>query len=94
MSHEQSYSPIDLINDFLTGDIRFDGDRGKIASLVNEITSYDYIKRSHERVETIKLIAAFPRGCPSEVADKYKIREGAKTYFSLADGIEKYYKIY
>ncbi len=75
MSHEQAYSPIDLINDFLTGDIRFDGDRGKIASLVNEITSYDYIKRSHERVETIKLIAAFPRGCPPEVADKYKIRE-------------------
>lgn len=75
ISRQQAYSPIDLINDFLTGDIRFDGDRGKIASLVNEITSYDYIKRSNERVETIKLIAAFPRGCPPEVADKYSIRE-------------------
>lgn len=76
------YSPIDLINDFLTGDIRFDGDRGKIASLVNEITSYDYIKRSHERVETIKLVSAFPRGCPPEVAEKYGIRE---TYDYLLD---------
>lgn len=83
---ERPYSPIDLINDFLTGDIRFDGDRGKIASLVNEITSYDYIKRSPERIEAIKLIAAFPRGCPSEVADKYAIRSAYDYLFDELRG--------
>jgi hypothetical protein len=71
-----------LIDDFLTGDIRFDGDRGKIASLVNEISSYDYIKRSPSRVETIKLIAAYPRGCPPEVAERYGLHE---TYEYLFD---------
>ena len=76
------YSPINLIDDFLTGDIRFDGDRGKITSLVNEITSYDYIKRSIERIKTIKIIAAFPRGCPPEVADLYGLRD---TYNYLRD---------
>jgi hypothetical protein len=81
-SRERPYSPIDLIDDFLTGDIRFDGDRGKIASLVNEITSYDYIRKLQERVEVIKLIAAFPRGCPHEVAEKYAIQD---TFDYLSD---------
>jgi hypothetical protein len=75
----QSYSPLDLIDDFLAGNIRFDGDRGKIPSLVNELTSYDYIKRVPERVETLKLLAAFPRGCSGEVAERY----GLKTTFDF-----------
>lgn len=74
-TRSRSYTPCDLIDDFLTGDIRFDGDRGKIASLVNEINSYDYIKRSPSRIETIKLIAAYPRGCPLEVAKRYGLHE-------------------
>lgn len=78
----RSYSPIDLIDDFLTGDIRFDGDHGKIASLVNEICSYDYIKRVPERVQTIKLISAFPRGCPTEAALRYGLGE---TFAYLVD---------
>lgn len=78
----RSYSPIDLIDDFLTGDIRFDGDHGKIASLVNEICSYDYIKRMPQRVQTIKLISAFPRGCAAEVASRYGLGE---TFVHLVD---------
>lgn len=79
---KRSYTPLDLINDFLTGDIRFDGDRGKIASLVNELTSYDYIKRIPKRVDTLRLMAAFPRGCPREVASYYNL---ADTYDQLID---------
>jgi len=81
-TRRRSYSPIDLIDDFLTGDIRFDGDHGKIASLVNEICSYDYIKRVPERVQTIKLISAFPRGCPAEAASRYGLGE---TFAYLVD---------
>lgn len=81
-SPKHPYSPIDLIDDFLTGDIRFDGDTGKIASLVNEITSYDYIRKLQERIDVIKLIAAFPRGCTSEVAERYGIQE---TFDYLSD---------
>lgn len=81
-SRQQPYLPIDMIDDFMTGAIRFDGDQSKIASLVTELTSYDYIKRLPKRFETLKLIAAFPRGCPREVAERYGL---ADVYDELAD---------
>lgn len=83
-TRQRPYSPIDLIDDFLTGDIRFDGDRGKIASLVNEICSYDYIRRVPKQVQTIKLISAFPRGCPPEVASRYRL---GKTFEHLVNNL-------
>lgn len=72
-AYSQPYSPLDLIDDFLNGAIKFDGDRNKIASLVTELTSYDYIKRSPQRVKALKMIAAFPRGCSREVAEQYSL---------------------
>jgi len=78
----QPYSPIDMIDDFISNEIRFDGDQSKIASLVTELTSYDYIKRVPARLQTLKLIAAFPRGCPREVAARYDL---ADAYDQLAD---------
>lgn len=81
-TRSQPYNPLDMIDDFLTGAIKFDGDRNKIASLVTELTGYDYIKRLPNRVNTLKLIAAFPRGCAREVADQYAL---ADTFDQLAD---------
>lgn len=78
----QPYSPLDMIDDFLTGAIKFDGDRNKIASLVTELTGYDYIKRLPKRINTLKLIAAFPRGCAREVAEQYAL---ADTFDQLTD---------
>lgn len=72
---KRPYTPLDLIDDFMTGMLKFDGDRNLLSSLVTELTGYDYIKRSPERVSTIKLITAFPRGCPREVAAKYKLED-------------------
>ena len=76
------YTPLNLIDDFLTGTIKFDGDRNKIASLVTELTGYDYIKRVPKRIDTLKLISAFPRGCPREVAESYGL---ADTFDQLSD---------
>lgn len=81
-AHPRPYSPLDMIDDFLTGAIKFDGDRNKIASLVTELTGYDYIKRSPNRVNVLKLIAAFPRGCAREVAEQYAL---ADTFDQLTD---------
>ncbi len=78
----QPYLPIDMIDDFMTGAIRFDGDQSKIASLVTELTSYDYIKRVPKRFQALKLISAFPRGCPREVAERYELGDA---YDELAD---------
>lgn len=70
---QRSYTPIDLIDDFLNGAVKFDGDQSLLPSLVAELIGYDYIRRVPERSAVLKLIAAFPRGCPREVARYYQL---------------------
>jgi len=65
------YNPINMIDDFLTGRIRFDGDRGIVPALVAELLNFPYFQRSPDRAAVLKLIAAFPRGCPEHVAEQY-----------------------
>ncbi|HEU5380805.1 MAG TPA: hypothetical protein VFV38_35735, partial [Ktedonobacteraceae bacterium] len=71
----KTYTCIQLIDDFLSGAIIFDGDASTIASLVTEFSSYAYFKRSEPHLVVLKLLAAFPRGCPAEVADYYGVLE-------------------
>jgi hypothetical protein len=68
---QAAYNPINLIDDLLTGRIRFDGDRGIVPALVAELLSFPYFQRSRDRAAALKLIAAFPRGCPEHVAEQY-----------------------
>ncbi|NJL03535.1 MAG: hypothetical protein HC911_01190 [Chloroflexaceae bacterium] len=68
-----SYTPIDLVNDFLNGTIRFDGDRGVIPALVGELLSLPYFQHSYPLAQVLRLIAAFPRGCPVEIASRYDL---------------------
>lgn len=70
---EKPYTPLDLIADFLSGALKFDGDHNLLASLVNELSGYDYIRRIPERLTAIRLIAAFPRGCPREIAQQFGV---------------------
>jgi hypothetical protein len=68
---DTGYTPLTLIDDFLGGAIRFDGDRGVVPALVAELLSFPYFQRSQERSQALKLLAAFPRGCPRQVAAMY-----------------------
>jgi hypothetical protein len=68
-----SYTPIELVNDFLSGTIRFDGDRGVIPALVGELLSFPYFQRSYPLAQVLRLIAAFPRGCPEQIASRYDL---------------------
>ncbi|OAN40567.1 hypothetical protein A6A03_04460 [Chloroflexus islandicus] len=70
-----TYTPINLIDDLLSGQIRFDGDRGIIPALVAELLNFPYFQRSQERSAALKLIAAFPRGCPEQVAARYGLSQ-------------------
>ncbi len=74
-SNERTYTPLQLINDFLTGAIIFDGDANTIASLVTEFAGYAYFKRTDKHLSVLKLLAAFPSGCPPEVAEGYDLLE-------------------
>ncbi len=66
-----AYSPIDLMDDLLQGLIKFDGGRRLLPSILGELLSYPYFQRSADRARALKLIAAYPRGCPEEIAARY-----------------------
>jgi len=66
----QQYTVINLINNYLDGSIVHDGTDQKIVSSVKKALSSDRVKSENDR-NVIKLLAAFPRGCPLEVLDVY-----------------------
>lgn len=70
-----TYTPMQLIDDFLSGAIIFDGDTSLIASIMTEFSSYAYFTHTDAHRTVLKLLAAFPRGCPSEVAQRYGVAE-------------------
>lgn len=76
--NERTYTPLQLIDDFLTGDIIFDGDANTIASLITEFAGYAYFKHTDANLAVLKLLAAFPAGCPPELAERYGILETFK----------------
>lgn len=65
------YSPVQLVDDLVRGEIRFAGDRNTLPALVSELLSYGYFQRDAERSAALKLLAAFPRGCPPEIVRHY-----------------------
>ena len=69
--HEITYNPLQLIEDFVSGAIIFDGDTSTIAGLVSEYANYPYFKRSEKHQAVLKLLAAFPDGCSVEIAERY-----------------------
>lgn len=71
VSTGKTYTAMQLIGDFVSGAITFDGDASTIASIVTEFGGYAYFKRSRAHLDVLKLLAAFPKGCPPEVATRY-----------------------
>jgi len=65
------YTSVDVVDDLIDGTVRFDGDRAVLTALVAELLNFPYFQRSPERARTLKLLAAFPRGCPETVAAVY-----------------------
>ena len=80
----QPYSPINLIKDFCDKKIAFE-EGGKVVAAVSETLESQYVKSNSKREEAIKLISAFPRGCPEEVISKYGYSE------TIDDLVQKLY---
>ena len=76
---QETYSPLALIDDFLTGQISFDMQGNPIRFAVEDALSLlknQITTDAHRRA--IKLWAAFPEhGCPDEVLDVYTAKEAA-----------------
>jgi len=70
----RAYSPIDLVDDFLNSTIRFQAQANKIKAVVKESLGSNIVD-TPDKQRAIKLMAAYPRGCPHEAQNKYKLRE-------------------
>lgn len=59
MVSDQPYSPISLIEDFVSGDIAFDGEK-RIQAVVSRSLEHPFVKERSEYEQAIKFAAAFP----------------------------------
>jgi len=70
--HKTAYTPIELIDDFLESNIRFQAQTNKLKSVVRQVLSSS-IMDTPAKAQAIKLIAAFPRGCPVEIQKYHQL---------------------
>lgn len=81
---KQPYSQIDLINDYLTKKIAFvQGE--KFIKIIKEALDIPYIAEDEKRINTIKVISAYPKGCPDEILELYNFKN------IMDDLTKKYY---
>ncbi len=72
--HQTSYSPVDLINDFLESNIRFQAQANKLKVVTKQVLDSTVVD-THEKQNAVRLMAAFPRGCPVEVQKLYGVHD-------------------
>lgn len=69
---ERSYTPIDLIDDFLETNIRFQAQTNTIKRVTRQVLNSTVVD-TPEKVQAVKLMAAFPRGCSVPVQKDYGV---------------------
>ena len=70
--HRRAYTPIDLIDDFLESNIQFQAQANKIKRVTRQVLDSVAVD-TPEKVQAVKLMAAFPRGCAVQVQDDYDV---------------------
>jgi hypothetical protein len=68
------YLPFDLINDYLNDKVAFD-QSGKLAIVVREALGARPVLGDADKEDAIKLLAAFPEGCPDEIQHEYDLAD-------------------
>lgn len=69
---KRSYSQVDLINDYLAKKIAF-VQGGKFSKIIREAIDIPYIAEDEKRKSTIKVLSAYPKGCPDEILKLYNL---------------------
>lgn len=90
----ETYTPIDLIDDFINGQMSFDtgqisnvGQVHTIRSAVEDVLALVNIIKTPAHGKAVKLWAAFPEhGCPDEVLDAFKVRKEADDISHVGHG--------
>jgi hypothetical protein len=81
----RSYTPIDLIDDFLESNIRFQSQANNIKRVTRQVLSSTVADTSGKK-RAVKLMAAFPRGCPVPVQKDYDAYEAINALSKEAHG--------
>ena len=68
--HGTPYAPVDLIDDFLYSKIHFEAQANKLRTVTRQALESQAVD-TPDKERAIKLMAAFPRGCPVEVQKAY-----------------------
>lgn len=71
---KRSYSQVDLINDYLVKKIAF-VQGGKFIKIIREAIDIPYIAEDEKRKSTIKVLSAYPKGCPDEILKLYNLTD-------------------
>lgn len=79
----EPYTPLHMVEDFLTGLVSFD-QRGKFSAAVKKALENLDVKSSVERQRLIKLLAAYPAGCSEVMMKKYDVEEVFRTFPPMA----------
>jgi hypothetical protein len=83
--HNAPYSPINLMDDFLESNINFQAQTNKLKTVTRQAL-HSTVANTHERKQAIKLLAAFPRGCPVEIQKDYSLYDAVNSLSKQAHG--------
>lgn len=67
--NRRPYTPVDMIDDYLQGHIVFEGREAKLTGTVRALLDSPAVQRDPRRQQTVKLLAAFPRGVDQSRAE-------------------------
>ena len=70
----QGISPIDLMDAYLSKNIAYDSG-GKLVEAVSEVLQSKHVEQQDLGDQVIKLMSAFPMGCPEEMFGEYGLRD-------------------
>jgi len=71
-NYNRQYSPLDFVEDCLNNEITL-GTESSYTKLVKELLADSAIRDTRE--SSLKLLAAYPRGCPRQIIKKYKLED-------------------
>ncbi len=80
---EQAYTPLQFVEDFLTGLVLFD-QQGKFPTAVKMALDNDLVRSSEVNKQVVKLLAAYPMGCSETVLAEFEMLEAYQSFPSLA----------
>src|SRR5258706_1340940 len=80
---DQAYTPVQFVDDFLSGLVLFD-QQGKFPTAVKKALDNDLVRPSEVNKQVVKLLAAYPMGCPDATLTEFELVEAFQVFPSLA----------